>query len=102
MHRAPRAGPPPCGPLLPSLPPLHLLGRPPLPPCPQASGDPEFLVENVLASALLVLAALAAAFVMLKLLVVLYSLVSAALRYTVVGVLLAVALLAFQPGRWWF
>lgn len=68
----------------------------------EASGDPEFLVENVLASALLVLAALAAAFVMLKLLVVLYSLVSAALRYTVVGVLLAVALLAFQPGRWWF
>lgn len=68
----------------------------------QASGDPEFIVENVLATALLTLAALAAAFVVLKLLIVLYSLISAAFRYTVVGVFLVVALVAFQPGRWWF
>ncbi len=60
------------------------------------------MVENVLATALLALAAVAAAFVMLKLLIVLYSLVSAAIRYTIVGVLLAVGLVAFQPGRWWF
>ncbi|KAL4423613.1 hypothetical protein ABPG77_009200 [Micractinium sp. CCAP 211/92] len=68
----------------------------------EAKGDPEFMVENVLATALLALAAVAAAFVMLKLLIVLYSLVSAAIRYTIVGVLLAVGLVAFQPGRWWF
>lgn len=60
------------------------------------------MVENVLATALLALAAVAAAFVVLKLLIVLYSLVSAAIRYTIVGVLLAVGLVAFQPGRWWF
>ena len=71
-------------------------------PCPQAQGDPEFVVENVLALVLVGLAALAVGNILLKLLIVCYSLVAAAVRYTAVGLFLAVLLLAVQPGRWWF
>lgn len=68
----------------------------------QGQGDPEFVVENLLALALVALAALALGNVVLKLLIVCYSLVAAAVRYTAVGLLLAVLLVCFQPGRWWF
>lgn len=68
----------------------------------EATGDPEFVIENVLATGLIGLSALALGLILFKLLIVAYALISAAVRYTVIGVLLAVALLVFQPGRWWF
>ena len=60
------------------------------------------MVENVLATALIALAVLAGGAILFKLLYIAYALISAAVRYTAVGILLAVGLLAFQPGRWWF
>ncbi|PSC69254.1 histone-lysine N-methyltransferase EZH2 [Micractinium conductrix] len=68
----------------------------------ESEGDPEFVVENVLATALIALAVLAGGAILFKLLYIAYALISAAVRYTAVGILLAVGLLAFQPGRWWF
>lgn len=59
-------------------------------------------MENVLATVLIGLAALAAGNILLKLAIVAYSLISAAVRYTVIGIFLAVVLICFQPGRWWF
>ena len=35
-------------------------------------------------------------------LIVAYSLTAAGVRYTIVGVFLAVVLVYLQPGRWWF
>lgn len=82
--------------LQPRLPPRH-------PPSnPQAQGDPEFVIENVLALVLIGLAALALGNVLLKLVIVAYSLISAAVRYTVVGVMLIAVLVGCLPGRWWF
>lgn len=68
----------------------------------QAQGDPEFVIENVLALVLIGLAALALGNILLKLVIVAYSLVSAAVRYTVVGMFLIAVLVGVQPGRWWF
>ncbi|KAI3431812.1 hypothetical protein D9Q98_010565 [Chlorella vulgaris] len=65
-------------------------------------GDPEFVAENVLALVLLAVCAVAASTLALKLLIVSYSLVAAGIRYTVVGLFLAVMLVQVQPGRWWY
>jgi hypothetical protein len=64
--------------------------------------DPEFIAENLLALVLIGLAALALGNLLLKLAIVAYALISAGVRYTVVGIILALLLTAFQPGRWWF
>lgn len=66
------------------------------------SNDPEFVAENLLALVLIALAVVASANIALKLLIVTYSLAAAGLRYTVVGILLAILLTQVQPGRWWF
>ncbi|PRW33294.1 hypothetical protein C2E21_7914 [Chlorella sorokiniana] len=68
----------------------------------EAQGDPEFIIENVLALVLIGLGALALGNVLLKLVIVAYSLVSAAVRYTIIGMFLAAMLIGFQPGRWWW
>lgn len=68
----------------------------------QAQGDPEFVIENLLALVLIGLAALAVGNILLKLIIVACSLVSAAVRYTAIGIFLAVCVTGFQPGRWWF
>lgn len=68
----------------------------------QMNGDPEFVAENVLALVLLAVCAVAASTLALKLLIVSYSLVAAGIRYTVVGLFLAVMLVQVQPGRWWY
>lgn len=60
------------------------------------------MIENVLALVLIGLAALALGNILLKLVIVAYSLVSAAVRYTVVGMFLIAVLVGVQPGRWWF
>lgn len=60
------------------------------------------MIENVLALVLIGLAALALGNVLLKLVIVAYSLISAAVRYTVVGVMLIAVLVGCLPGRWWF
>lgn len=65
-------------------------------------GDPEFVVENFLALILIALCTLAAANIALKLLIVAYALLAAGVRYTVVGLFLAVLLTQVQPGRWWW
>ena len=60
------------------------------------------MLQNVLALALLALVVASLGNILLKLLFVAYSLVSVALRYTAVGLFLAVLLTTVQPGRWWF
>lgn len=65
------------------------------------SNDPEFVAENLLALVLIALAVVAAANIALKLLIVTYGLAAAGLRYTVVGILVAILLTQVQPGRWW-
>jgi hypothetical protein len=67
----------------------------------QMSNDPEFVAENLLALVLIALAVVAAANIALKLLIVTYGLAAAGLRYTVVGILVAILLTQVQPGRWW-
>ncbi len=68
----------------------------------QMGGDPEFVVENLLALVLIGLCSLAAANIAFKLLFVSYALLAAGVRYTVIGLLLAVLLTQVQPGRWWW
>ena len=103
MHACATLPPDFAGLLLPR--PLHRRRRrPPTHPlATQAQGDPEFVIENVLALVLVGLAALALGNILLKLAIVAYSLVSAAVRYTIVGMFLAALLILFRPGvRWWF
>ena len=61
----------------------------------QSGPEPEFWVQNLLAAGLLAVLALSAGNVALKLLVVAFSLTSAALRYCIIAILLMVVL-----ARW--
>ena len=73
---------------------------PPPPPPPQQQGpEPEFWVQNLLAVGLLAVLALSAGNVVFKLVIVALSLISAALRYCILAILLMVVLARWGVDR---